>query len=545
MILNLEVCGQEAASLGAACRKEFPDAGGTIGRLPDNDWVLPGEYVSGHHALIQFRNGQFFVEDTSTNGVFVNSPGNRLQRGRPCPLNDGDHLFIASYEIEVAVSAGEGALEPFASTQGGGSWRGQSLIPDDPFASDADERAPATGSGTRSGPRNPFGDTGPFAGITDAAAASDEADPLKALGLEDRKSAPPARAPRASDLVAGSPLSDHYSPPRIRQDTEPALARRRPAGAGRVVENGESGAFIPSDYDPLAPERPADASSRLPSARPVPGASARPAPGPTGNRAAAPSRQPTRPTPGSTPARPQAEGRPRAASSVAANGSTVAVAQTARQPAPRVAPSSTLPGASPEADFDFRSFLEGAGLQGVDVSPELARNFGEILCVVIGGLMDILRARERVKDEFRLRVTTFKATDNNPLKFSANVEDALHNLLVKRNPAYLDPVAAFEDAFRDLRNHQVAILAGIRAAYEGMLARFDPEKLQAEFDRQKKGKFLGGPAKLKYWDLYGERFRDRLRDADSCFRDLFGDEFAKAYEQQLARLRMLDQPGDE
>jgi type VI secretion system FHA domain protein len=223
----------------------------------------------------------------------------------------------------------------------------------------------------------------------------------------------------------------------------------------------------------------------------------------------------------------------------------VAAAQTARQPALRGAPSSALAGTSPEADFDFRSFLQGAGLQGVDVSPELARDFGEILCVVIGGLMDILRARERVKDEFRLRVTTFKATDNNPLKFSANVEDALHNLLVKRNPAYLDPVAAFEDAFRDLRNHQMAILAGIRAAYEGMLARFDPEKLQAEFDRQKKGKFLGAPAKLKYWDLYGERFRDRLRDADSCFRDLFGDEFAKAYEQQLARLRMLDQPGDE
>ena len=47
--------------------------------------------------------------------------------------------------------------------------------------------------------------------------------------------------------------------------------------------------------------------------------------------------------------------------------------------------------------------------------------------------MDVLQARQRIKDEFRMRVTTFKAAQNNPLKFSANVEDALHNLLVKRN----------------------------------------------------------------------------------------------------------------
>lgn len=196
------------------------------------------------------------------------------------------------------------------------------------------------------------------------------------------------------------------------------------------------------------------------------------------------------------------------------------------------------------AEFDFAAFLQGAGLHGVDVSPELARSFGEILRVVIAGLMDVLRARERIKDEFRMRMTTFKAADNNPLKFSANVEDALHNLLVKRNPAYLAPVEAFEDAFRDLRNHQMAMLAGVRLAFESMLSEFDPERLQEEFERQlKKGGFLSAPAKLRYWELYRERFRDRVKDADSCFRDLFGDEFAKAYEEQLEKLRTLHRAG--
>ncbi len=138
-----------------------------------------------------------------------------------------------------------------------------------------------------------------------------------------------------------------------------------------------------------------------------------------------------------------------------------------------------------------------------------------------------------------MHMTTFKAADNNPLKFSANVDDALHNLLVKRNAAYLAPVEAFEDAFTDVRNHQMAMLAGLRVAFESMLGEFEPDRLQEQFDRQlKKGSFLSAPAKLRYWDLYRDRFHDKVKDADANFRELFGDEFAKAYEEQLQRLKL-------
>jgi type VI secretion system FHA domain protein len=183
--------------------------------------------------------------------------------------------------------------------------------------------------------------------------------------------------------------------------------------------------------------------------------------------------------------------------------------------------------------------LAGAGLTNVPVTPELARNFGEIIRVVVSGVMDVLQARQRIKDEFRIRVTTFKRADNNPLKFSANVDDALHNLLVKRNAAYLAPVEAFEDAFDDVRNHQIAMLAGLRVAFEAMLAEFDPDRLQEEFDRQlKKGSpLLAAPSKLRYWDLYREKVHDMVRDAEGSFRRLFGDEFAKEYEGQLERLK--------
>src|SRR5215218_5047068 len=103
MILTLEVTGDQAEDLGAGSRKVFNSIGGTIGRLPDNDWVFPDPYVSGRHALIRYLNGKFFVEDTSTNGVFINTPDNRLPRAQPHPLKTGDCIYIDAYRIQVSI----------------------------------------------------------------------------------------------------------------------------------------------------------------------------------------------------------------------------------------------------------------------------------------------------------------------------------------------------------------------------------------------------------------------------------------------------------
>jgi type VI secretion system FHA domain protein len=207
----------------------------------------------------------------------------------------------------------------------------------------------------------------------------------------------------------------------------------------------------------------------------------------------------------------------------------------AAPPTPAPPPAAASP--RPDLGIDLTAVLEGAGVPASVLTPELARDFGRILRVVVEGMMDVLQARQRIKDEFRMRVTSFKPTQNNPLKFSANVDDALHNLLVKKNPAYLGAVDAFEDAFDDVRHHQMAMLAGVRVAFEAMLKAFDPAELRREFDRQGKASLLAGPGKLRYWDQYCSRFSDMVSDADACFRELFGHEFARAYEEQLERLK--------
>jgi type VI secretion system FHA domain protein len=407
MILTLEVIGADAERLGAARRKVFSAIGGTIGRLPDNDWVFPDPYVSGRHALIRYLNGKYFVEDTSTNGVFINSPDRRLTRGEPQQLRHGDLLYIDAYEIRVQIQSDTGASV---------------------------------------------------------------AHPL--ARFEARPSRPP-------------PV--RQAPEPFEEDRTATLDLKWPVLDGVGEHSTEwFGLTGVGDHDQAPPQ--------------------------------------------CTPTRPE-KPRPIAAARAPRRSSSPATRPLGR-------PSFQAQAGAPAPQPQLEVLLQAAGIEGLDPSSEAAQTLGQVLRTAVGGLMEVLRARERMKDELRMRATTFKAAHNNPLKFSANVEDAFHNLLVKRNPAYLAPSAAFEDAFGDVRDHQLATLAALRFAFEAVLAQFDPNRLQEDFDRQmKKGSILGVPAKLRYWDLYRDKYNDLVKDGPAAFRTLFSDEFSKAYEEELGRLK--------
>jgi type VI secretion system protein ImpI len=220
------------------------------------------------------------------------------------------------------------------------------------------------------------------------------------------------------------------------------------------------------------------------------------------------------------------------------------VDETPARPEPREPPLAPRTGAKNPAvapgppQVTLADVLASAGLDDVTVTRELAETFGQILRVVVTGVWDVLKARQEAKSELGVDMTMIRPADNNPLKFSANVDDALHNLFVKRSGAYLGPVEAFEDAFGDLRYHQLAMWAALQAAFDNMLAEFAPDHLQKEFDDQlKKGALISKPASWRYWELYRAKFHDMVRDAEKCYSELFGDEFARAYEEQLKRLK--------
>lgn len=417
MVLTLEVFGEQAGNLGGASRKVFNSIGGTIGRLADNDWVFADPYVSGRHALIRFVQGKYFIEDTSTNGVFINSPENRLARDQSHQLKNGDVIFIDAYRIRVVLEQDVKAKK------------------DDPFA---------------------------------------------LLKKRDGKGVEPR------DETQAMPARPQPKPQSQPEEDRTASLMMGRAAAAADEEDDDGG----TQWMPLT-------DMSLQASSPPP-------------RAKAPQEN--------APARD--------------------VKSHARPPVQeeRRAPARSTPESEPDANLE--ALLAAAGIEGLAATPQAAQTLGEVLRVAVGGVMDALRARERMKDELRMRRTTFKALDNNPLKVSVNEDDALHNLFVKRNAAYLEPAEAFEEALCDVRDHQSALVSAMRIAFEAMLAQFDPDRLQDEFDRRAKiGSIIGVPAKLRYWDLYRDRYGEMLKEGDASFRKLYGEDFARAYEEQLERLR--------
>src|SRR5262245_60615146 len=105
MALKLRVISDHHKALGKRSSKLFGVSGGRIGRAQDNDWVLPDpdRYVSSHHCKIVFRAGKWVLEDTSTNGVFINGSDAPSSIEGPYSLLNGDRLRLGEYEIAVSI----------------------------------------------------------------------------------------------------------------------------------------------------------------------------------------------------------------------------------------------------------------------------------------------------------------------------------------------------------------------------------------------------------------------------------------------------------
>ena len=187
-----------------------------------------------------------------------------------------------------------------------------------------------------------------------------------------------------------------------------------------------------------------------------------------------------------------------------------------------------------------QEFFKAAGLKCAGIPPEAAADlmkvFGGLYPEIVKGLMEMLQARANLKNEFRIRHTQVRTTENNPLKFSGRVEEALEHLVFNQGPGFLPPEAAFKEAFQDIKDHQTAMVVGMRAAFESLLRRLDPEQLEQRVIKGKKiGNLLPVNRKASCWDRYEEWYADISSAAEDDFQGLFGDEFARAYEEQVAR----------
>ncbi len=117
------------------------------------------------------------------------------------------------------------------------------------------------------------------------------------------------------------------------------------------------------------------------------------------------------------------------------------------------------------ADAFVQRFAKGAGVSA-DLFDwrdpgDFAEDLGALTRLSIENLKQLLVARAETKRAARAASQTMiQALDNNPLKFTPTVEDALRILFGRPTSGYLPPRRAMEEGFRDLKAHQVKVLRG-------------------------------------------------------------------------------------
>lgn len=443
----------------------------SIGRDPRNAWVLPDpeRFLSKKHCVLSFGPNGWQISDTSTNGTFLNHDIEPI-RDTPRGLRDGDRILLGSYEMEVALAAGEEPLlspayaaEPGLPRRTGASSHLDDRLSGDPFPALGDDPLGLAGN-------DGVGLSARFDPLVPPSQLHDDAPPMHDRAFLDARYTPPRGIPRL--------LPDDWDA-EVRPDASPGA---------------------PPDAPPDAP----------------PGATPGSAPGMAPGMA--------------TPGQPPAGMPPHPPFAVAGDAGPAA-----SEPLPPDDPTiSDVP--APDAGAGLAALLRGAGMASAAASKADAQQtlhaLGAAFRAMVHGLRQIMIGRASIKGEFRIEQTAIRASGNNPLKFSADDEDALRALLGLGRPSELSPEAAVSNALRDMRLHEVAMMTAMQEAVRDLLRRLDPERLGVET-----GPHLldGWPGwrKSRNWDLFAARHRTVVDALSDDFDSVFGKAFARAYERAM------------
>ena len=506
----------------------------TIGRSDENDWAIPDpqRFLSGVHCRIHCKGDRYYLTDTSTNGVFLNGSGTRLERNETVELSLGDKIRIGDYEFEVLIEESYSSASPLT---GSTETVVETESADDPFGDSYSDPFD-----------NPFKDPEPQAApqadddflkdINTPLAHIDDSPIGNAISIEslmdlDDLDDPDDQPSAASLREKHTPLNEAFMPSsHIANDETPEP---------QADFQSEAGSEIPDNWDE------ATGMLKIPEQEPEPVSSDSsdlldewPDEWDEGSNLSGNAGAGAKPQTESTQAAAQSEPEPEPAPEPEPKPEPVQ--QTLPEPEPTAKP--TTPAPAKSGGNTLAAFARGAGLEpdALDGIDEAAffEQVGKMMLEFTDGLVQTLSGRTHIKSEFRLDQTMIRPVENNPFKFSTSKTGTLQQVLSKSNPAYMAGAEAIREGFDDVNAHQMAVVAGMEAALQDILKRFNPKKLETRLESDSiLDNILPGGKKAKYWDIFKLLFDEIAGEAEDDFQQLFGRKFSRAYEQQLSRLK--------
>jgi type VI secretion system protein ImpI len=357
---------------------------------------------------------------------------------------------------------------------------------------------------------------------------------------------------KGDDIDApAAPVASPAAPSDFWRDTEDAAppldqADRRFAADRRPVHSDfldwsvdlvAAGGTSDAAATPMHQDTPHGADDDLSWARGAPSAQAPqdPAPQvPAPRRPVWVSSEPAAPWNASKPAGSEAE--PRAPHGIAAPASTheAVSPEAAVDHAPRPAAA-----AAPVATDFVRLVAQGAQVPDTvfaQEADELAQQLGALIRLVVDHVKQLLNARLQAKRLARMSShTMIEALDNNPLKFSPNVEEALRLMFGSVSNAYLGPHAALAHSFEDIKAHQLSTYAAMQQALSMLMEDLDPEAIDKDTAVEDGLAGVMRSRKAQLWDAYLARWQAKTRGRTRGMVDLFMLHFGECYDRNETR----------
>ena len=201
-------------------------------------------------------------------------------------------------------------------------------------------------------------------------------------------------------------------------------------------------------------------------------------------------------------------------------------------------PPATAPGGMPAisaAEFVQR-FAKGAGLSTNDLAWQdpgaFAEQLGGLMRLVAVELKQLLAARAESKRIARsANQTMIQAQDNNPLKFSPTVDDALQLIFGRPKSGYLSAQKAFDESFKDLKAHQIKTYSAMQHALRMLVEDLDPQAIAESMAQDRGLDSLLGSRKAKMWDAYVARWDAKTAPYEDGLVDAFMLYFAECYDR--------------
>ena len=512
----------------------FDENGGTLGRSSECTWVLsdPERFMSGCHCEILCDQGQWCLIDKSTNGTFLNNSGEPIGKGERVSLSAGDIFEISDYRFQVSFS-NESSQEPSSYPPPISS----SFDLDDPFAPPVNDVGNSAFDSSASPYENDkfasdgYSSTGLQSNIfTDSEHLCDEeTDPLAALDNASAQDRNTGNNLLVEDSFNNGETIDEF-------------------GRNSIADSSQSDVFTSNSYSDhaSATEQSVSWPSDLSNTELIPDDWDDNDLAETSNFAKSESFVIDAPP---EPNKAEPELLPDEKDT---NRISLSESEARRRALEKAYKKLKAENASLQKQVEVRknrsngsvdrTLVDAIGFEDKELSEnkilEISEVSGVFIRKVVEGMMQTLASRNNVKNAFRMNMTTIQPKENNPLKFSANVDDALENMFLKEGDSYKKPLETVDESFESIADHQVAILAGVRSAFKGIAERFSPKELQSVLRVEANKGLIPKNEKALLWEAFCSYYEEQFADLDSSFQTMFGDDFTLAYEAQLQKLAL-------